>query len=30
MNLLLDTHIWLWSVLEPTRLSKRIALAIDN
>jgi PIN domain nuclease of toxin-antitoxin system len=30
MKLLLDTHIWLWSVLEPTRLSKRIARAIDN
>ena len=30
MNLLLDTHIWLWSVLEPTRLSKRIARAIGN
>jgi PIN domain nuclease of toxin-antitoxin system len=30
MNLLLDTHIWLWSVLEPRRLSKRIARAIDN
>ena len=30
MKLLLDTHIWLWSVLEPTRLSKRIAPAIDN
>ncbi len=22
MNLLLDTHIWLWSVLEPERLGK--------
>jgi hypothetical protein len=30
MKLPLDTHIWLWSVLEPTRLSKRIARAIDN
>jgi PIN domain nuclease of toxin-antitoxin system len=30
MKLLLDTHIWLWSVLEPTRLSPRIARAIDN
>jgi|ERR1700683_135924 PIN domain nuclease of toxin-antitoxin system len=30
MKLLLDTHIWLWSVLEPTRLSRRIARAIDN
>ena len=23
MNLLLDTHIWLWSLLEPDRLSRR-------
>ncbi len=23
MNLLLDTHIWLWSMLEPDRLSRR-------
>jgi len=30
MELLLATHIWLWSVLEPTSLSKRIARAIDN
>lgn len=30
MKLLLDTHIWLWSVLDPARLSKRIAHAIDN
>ena len=30
MKLLLDTHIWIWSVLEPTRLSRRIARAIDN
>jgi hypothetical protein len=25
MKLLLDTHIWLWSLLEPKRLSRRIA-----
>ncbi len=24
MNLLLDTHIWVWSVLEPRRLSARL------
>lgn len=24
MKLLLDTHIWLWSVLEPHRLSPRV------
>lgn len=23
MNLILDTHIWLWSLLEPDRLSRR-------
>lgn len=25
MRLLLDTHIWLWSLLEPQRLSRRVA-----
>jgi PIN domain nuclease of toxin-antitoxin system len=25
VKLLLDTHIWLWSVLEPDRLSRRVA-----
>jgi PIN domain nuclease of toxin-antitoxin system len=25
VRLLLDTHIWLWSVLEPHRISHRIA-----
>jgi PIN domain nuclease of toxin-antitoxin system len=30
MKLLLDTHIWIWSVLEPKRLSRKIARAIDN
>lgn len=25
MKLLLDTHIWLWSVLERDRLSRRVA-----
>jgi PIN domain nuclease of toxin-antitoxin system len=30
MKLLLDTHIWIWSVLEPERLARRIARAIDN
>ena len=24
MKLLLDTHIWLWSALEPQRLSRRV------
>jgi PIN domain nuclease of toxin-antitoxin system len=30
MKLLLDTHIWIWSVLEPRRLSRRVAAALDN
>jgi|SRR5713101_1014858 len=30
MKLLLDTHIWLWSVLEPKRLSSRVAEALEN
>lgn len=25
MKLLLDTHIWLWSALDPQRLSRRVA-----
>jgi PIN domain nuclease of toxin-antitoxin system len=25
VKLLLDTHIWLWSALEPYRLSRRVA-----
>ncbi len=25
MNLLLDTHIWIWSKLEPKRIGKRAA-----
>ena len=24
MNLLLDTHIWLWSLIEPSRLGKQV------
>jgi PIN domain nuclease of toxin-antitoxin system len=24
MKLLLDTHIWLWSTLEPQRLTRRV------
>lgn len=24
MRLLLDTHIWLWSILEPERVAKRV------
>ena len=30
MQLLLDTHIWIWSVLEPARLSRNVARAIDD
>ena len=30
MKLLLDTHIWLWSVLEPERLSRRVEEAIKS
>ncbi|MBN2576067.1 MAG: type II toxin-antitoxin system VapC family toxin [Deltaproteobacteria bacterium] len=28
MRLLLDTHIWLWSHLDPDRLSRRVAQAL--
>jgi PIN domain nuclease of toxin-antitoxin system len=28
MKLLLDTHIWLWSLLEPKHLSRRVAKAL--
>jgi len=30
MKLLLDTHIWLWSVLTPERLSPRVRSALRN
>ena len=30
MKLLLDTHILLWSLLEPPRLSKRIAAELES
>jgi len=30
MNLLLDTHVWIWMALEPTRLSHRVARALDD
>ena len=29
MKLLLDTHIWLWSLLEPERLGPQVRLAIQ-
>ena len=28
MKLLLDTHIWLWGLLEPGRLSTKVASAL--
>lgn len=30
MNLLLDTHIWIWSKLEPKRLSPRATAEFSN
>ena len=30
MRLLLDTHIWLWSTLEPQRLSRRVEKALAD
>jgi PIN domain nuclease of toxin-antitoxin system len=30
MRLLLDTHIWLWSALDQARLSRRVAVALEN
>jgi PIN domain nuclease of toxin-antitoxin system len=30
VRLLLDTHIWLWSFLEPERLTRRIASALED
>ena len=30
MKLLLDTHIWLWSALEPDRLTRRVARELAN
>jgi PIN domain nuclease of toxin-antitoxin system len=30
VKLLLDTHIWLWSLLEPSRLGRRTAAALDD
>jgi len=30
MKLLLDTHIWLWSLLEPNRLGKDMTEALEN
>ena len=30
MRLLLDTHIWIWSVTEPRRLSSRVRRELQN
>jgi PIN domain nuclease of toxin-antitoxin system len=30
LNLLLDTHIWIWSKLEPKRLSHRVTAELSN
>jgi PIN domain nuclease of toxin-antitoxin system len=30
VNLLLDTHVWVWSHTEPERLTKRVAAAISK
>jgi len=30
VKLLLDTHIWLWGLLEPGRLSPRVAAALAS
>lgn len=30
MRLLLDTHIWLWSVLDPRRLTPRVEKALAD
>lgn len=30
MRLLLDTHIWVWSVLAPERLTRRVRIALTK
>ena len=30
MNVLLDTHIWLWSLLEPGRIRKKLAAILED
>jgi PIN domain nuclease of toxin-antitoxin system len=30
MQLLLDTHIWIWSLIETSRLSGRVARELEN
>jgi PIN domain nuclease of toxin-antitoxin system len=30
MNLLLDTHIWVWNLMEPHRVSRHVAKALAD
>jgi PIN domain nuclease of toxin-antitoxin system len=30
MKLLLDTHIWIWSLLDPGKLSRRVTAALEK
>ena len=30
MRLLLDTHIWVWSLLDPSRLSRRVRAELES
>lgn len=30
MRLLLDTHVWLWSLLAPENLTRRVAAALED
>lgn len=30
MNLLLDTHVWLWSLIEPERLPPKVAATLAD
>jgi PIN domain nuclease of toxin-antitoxin system len=30
LKLLLDTHVWIWSLVSPERLVRRVATALEN
>ncbi|MDQ3433998.1 MAG: type II toxin-antitoxin system VapC family toxin [Actinomycetota bacterium] len=30
LRLLLDTHVWLWSLLEPARVARRLARRLED
>ena len=30
MRLLLDTHIWIWSLTDPRQLTPKVALALED